>query len=139
MKKDAIIKIVSVRNVDGELDTYEMSVTGTISHNGTQSIIEYFENDEETGPQQTTVTVFDDSTVGIIRQGAFGSEMTVEKGVRHQTFYKTPYGEMTMGIYGSQVNWFRNGIKSVLKMKYSLDFNNGLVSENSMNIYIEEK
>ena len=44
-----------------------------------------------------------------------------------------------MGIYGNSVTWFRNGRKSVLKMKYTLDFNNGYISENSMNIYIEEK
>ena len=57
----------------------------------------------------------------------------------YHTYYKTPYGEFTMGIYGNDVNWFRNGKNSVLKLKYTLDFNNGYVSENSMNIYIEEK
>ena len=65
--------------------------------------------------------------------------MMVEKNTRHHTFYRTPYGELTMGIYGNQVEWSKDDNGGVLKMKYSLDFNNGFVSENTMKIYIEEK
>ena len=73
------------------------------------------------------------------RNGQFSSEMMVEKNSRHLTFYRTPYGELTMGIYGNQVEWSRDEKGAVLKMRYSLDFNNGLISENTMIIYIEEK
>lgn len=139
MKKDAIIKIVSMQSTENGNESGEMSVVGTVMHENDESIIEYIENNPETGLENTKITVTDGSAVSIVREGAFSSEMTVEKSRRHHTFYKTPYGEFIMGIYGNQVNWFRNGAKSVLKMKYTLDFNNGFASENSMNIYIEEK
>lgn len=139
MKKDAIIKIVSMQSTENGNESGEMSVVGTVMHENGESIIEYIENNPETGLENTKITVTDGSAVSIVREGAFSSEMTVEKSRRHHTFYKTPYGEFIMGIYGNQVNWFRNGAKSVLKMKYTLDFNNGFASENSMNIYIEEK
>ena len=74
-----------------------------------------------------------------MRRGQFSSEMMVEKNARHHTFYVTPYGELTMGIYGNQVEWSKDDNGATLKMKYSLDFNNGFVSENTMKIYIEEK
>lgn len=139
MKKDAIIKIVSIRTTENGDDNFEMTVVGSVIHDGEKSVIEYVEENEETGREETTITIIDSTTVNIMRVGQFSSEMSIEKNKRHLTFYRTPYGELTMGVYGNYVNWFRNGKNSVLKMKYSLDFNNDMVSENSMNIYIEEK
>lgn len=117
----------------------EMTVAGTISYEKDKVIIEYIENNEETGPEETTITVFENDTVSIVRRGQFSSEMMVEKSTRHHTFYSTPYGELTMGIYGNQVDWSKDENGGILRMKYSLDFNNGFVSENTMKIYIEEK
>ena len=117
----------------------EMTVSGTLTLEDNKSIIEYVENNEETGPEETTITITDNRIVSIVRKGQFSSEMMVEKSTRHHTLYSTPYGELTMGIYGNQVDWSTDEKGGVLKMRYSLDFNNGFVSENTMIIYIEEK
>lgn len=139
MKKDAVIRIVSKQKTENGDNTGEMSVTGTLTCEEDKSIIEYIENNEETGPEETTITVFGNDTVSIVRSGQFSSEMMVEKNTRHHTFYRTPYGELTMGIYGNQVDWSKDNNGGVLKMRYTLDFNNGFVSDNTMIIYIEEK
>lgn len=138
MKKDAYIKIVSTQTTEEGTDKSEIQLLGTISHKDGKSVIEYTEISEEMGNEKMTLTV-DASCVSIVRAGLFSSEMSVEQGVRHLTFYKTPYGEFTIGVYGKTVSWFRNGAKSVLKMKYTLDFNNGYISETEMKIFIEEK
>ena len=139
MKKEAVIRIVSMQRTENGDNSGEMTVTGTLTCEDDKSIIEYIENNEETGPEETIITVLNNNTVSIVRRGQFSSEMMVEKNTRHHTFYSTPYGELTMGIYGNQVEWSKDDNGGVLKMKYSLDFNNGFVSENTMNIYIEEK
>lgn len=139
VKKDAVIRIVSKQRTENGDNTSEMSVVGTVTYDEDKSIIEYIENNEETGPEDTAITVFANDTVSIVRNGQFSSEMMVEKNNRHLTFYRTPYGELTMGIYGNQVEWSKDDKGAVLKMRYSLDFNNGLISENTMIIYIEEK
>lgn len=139
MKKDAVIRIVSMQRTENGDNAGEMTVAGTISYENEKVLIEYIENNEETGPEETTITVAENNIVSIVRKGQFSSEMMVEKSVRHHTFYSTPYGELTMGIYGNQVDWSKDDNGGVLRMKYSLDFNNGFVSENTMKIYIEEK
>lgn len=139
VKKDAVIRIVSKQRTENGDNTSEMSVVGTVTYEDDKSVIEYIENNEETGAEDTAITVFSNDTVSIVRNGQFSSEMMVEKNNRHLTFYRTPYGELTMGIYGNQVEWSRDDTGAVLKMRYSLDFNNGLISENTMIIYIEEK
>lgn len=139
MKKDAVIRIVSMQRTENGNNAGEMTIAGTISYGNEKVLIEYIENNEETGPEEATITVFENNIVSIVRKGQFSSEMMVEKSVRHHTFYSTPYGELTMGIYGNQIEWLKDDKGGVLKMKYSLDFNNGFVSENTMKIYIEEK
>jgi uncharacterized beta-barrel protein YwiB (DUF1934 family) len=139
VKKDAVIRIISKQKTENGDNTGEMSVAGTLTCEEDKSIIEYIENNEETGPEETTITVFRNDTVSIVRNGQFSSEMMVEKNSRHLTFYRTPYGELTMGIYGTQVDFSKDEKGATLKLKYELDFNNGFVSENTMKIYIEEK
>ena len=139
MKRDAVIRIVSLQRTENGDNSSEMSVVGTITYDDDKSLIEYIENNEETGPEETTITVSNNNTVSIVRNGQFSSEMTVEKGKRHLTFYRTPYGELTMGIYGTNVEFSKDEKSATLKLKYELDFNNGFVSENTMKIYIEEK
>ena len=139
MKKEAVIKIVSMQRTENGDNSGEMTVAGSISYENDKVVIEYVENNEETGPEETTISVLEGNIISIVRKGQFSSEMMVEKNTRHHTFYRTPYGELTMGIYGNQVEWSKDDKGGVLKMKYSLDFNNGFVSENTMKIYIEEK
>lgn len=139
MKKDVMIKIFSMQHTENGDNSGEIVLTGTLSSKDGKKVIEYTENNDETGPEETTITVFDNNTVSIVRKGQFSSEMTVEKSTRHHTFYRTPYGELTMGIYGKRVDWSDNDNGGILRMSYTLDFNNGFVSDNTMNIYIEEK
>ena len=139
MKQQAVIRIVSLQRTENGDNSSEMSVVGTFLCEDEKAIIEYIENNEETGPEETTITVSGNDTVSIIRNGQFSSEMMVEKGKRHLTFYRTPYGELTMGIYGTNVEFSKDDKGATLKLKYDLDFNNGFVSENTMKIYIEEK
>ena len=103
MKKDAVIRIVSMQRTENGDNAGEMSVVGTITYGDEKNIIEYVENNEETGPEETTITVFNNDTVSIVRRGQFSSEMMVEKNARHHTFYVTPYGELTMGIYMPEI------------------------------------
>ncbi len=139
MKKDAIIKIVSLQKTENGNNNGEMTVVGTVDYDTEVAVISYIENNEETGAEDTTITVYENDSVSIIRKGQFSSEMTVEKGARHHTFYRTPYGELTMGIYGNRVDWTHGESGAMLRLRYTLDFNNGFVSENTMKIYIDEK
>ena len=79
MKKDAVIRIVSKQRTENGDNTSEMSVVGTVTYEDDKSIIEYVENNAETGDEDTAITVFNNDTVSIVRNGQFSSEMMVEK------------------------------------------------------------
>ena len=58
MKKDAVIRIVSKQRTENGDNTSEMSVVGTVTYEDDKSVIEYIENNEETGAEDTAITVF---------------------------------------------------------------------------------
>lgn len=90
MKKDAIIKIVSMQSTENGTESGEMSVVGTVEHENGKSVINYIENNAETGLENTSITIIDGSAVSIVREGAFSSEMTVEKANATTHFIKRP-------------------------------------------------
>ena len=57
-------------------------------------------------PEWTTSISFDTSDRGIIsiiRSGQLNHSFVIEKGVRHNSVYKTPYGPLEMCVKGRQV------------------------------------
>ena len=58
MKREAIIRIFSKQKTDNDENKGEMTVVGTISHDNENTVIKYVENNEETGPEETEITVF---------------------------------------------------------------------------------
>lgn len=139
MEITATIKTVSSQSSEEGCERQEMTFNGTVTHTGDGCIIKYTENDEELGSVVTTVTAVDNKQAVVIREGAFASEMTVEKGKRHITPYRTPYGDFNMGIFGSRIKLTKNGTETILSLAYTIDFNNGYISENKMDFYIDEK
>ena len=58
MRKESVIRIVSKQRTENGDNTSEMSVVGTVTYDEDKSVIEYIENNDETGPEETTITVF---------------------------------------------------------------------------------
>ena len=65
MKKQAVIRIVSMQRTENGDNAGEMTVTGTLTCEDDKSIIEYIENNEETGPEETTITVSNNNILEI--------------------------------------------------------------------------
>lgn len=85
-----------------------------------------------------TLKAFDSGLVTIERSGVMEHKLMIEKNKRHQSVYTTPYGDMTVGIFGEIVDGKLTAKGGRLFMKYSLDINSGLISENELEINVKE-
>ena len=138
MQKNVLVKVVSSQIIDGQSDSVEINVHGILQIGEKSTKITYSEDLEEFGKEDSELIIENDSVL-VIRKGAMNSEMLIRKGERNTTYYATPYGEFTIGIYGKEVSFTNDNDKYLLHLSYSLDFNNGFVSENILDIFIEEK
>ena len=140
IKKDVLISIKGVYNSEEDRDVIELFTTGQYFKRKGCYYISY-EETEATGFEGSTTTlkVEDEKMVTLERSGAVSSQLIVERGVRHQCHYDVGYGDLLVGVLGSQIKSSLTDAGGNLAIKYSLDFNTMYASENEMYINIKER
>ncbi|MEG2204821.1 MAG: DUF1934 domain-containing protein, partial [Oscillospiraceae bacterium] len=104
-RKDVVISIRGLQQIDGELDTVELETCGRYAMENGGYCISYDES-ETTGFAGSHTTLKIDQArrqVTMRRSGKTNSQLIVEKGRRHQCLYDTGFGPVTIGISGGAV------------------------------------
>lgn len=130
----------SIQREDGEtsesvLDTeitYEMNRDG-------ERVITYDES-ETTGMEgsQMQMRVTRDGMISIVRTGTYQTHLVVQKGKKHFCHYETPFGEFAVGV---SAKWVRNELTDEggrLAMRYTVDANTTLLSDNEIHIDVRK-
>lgn len=142
MKEDYLIKITGIQEIDGESDKVEIMTAGTLMHRDGKFLIKYTErdNDDPRIAIDNSLLINGNSSVTIIRSLGTESRLLLEKGKRHQCIYTTIAGDLSVGVYTDFIKTtLIPDIGGKLSLKYSLDFNAGLVSNNELHITITKK
>ena len=141
MDNNYLISIVGTQEVDDERDTVEVMTQGDlITKNGT-TYISYreYNNDDPNIYSHNLIKIESDEKVTIIRKGETESRLILEKGKRHQCFYKTVAGSLLIGIFTDRVNIDLSEKGGSLALSYSIDFNSDHVSNNEFKITLKVK
>ncbi len=141
MENKFLISITGIQEVDGETEKIEVMTTGEyIIKNGSRYIkyVEY-DNDNPNIHFNNIVKVSkDNNKVTIIRTGDTESRLTLEKRRRHLCHYRTIAGELMIGVYTDTIDVSLDENGGELSVKYQLDFNAGLVSNNEFYITLKK-
>lgn len=134
-----LITIKGKSRIDGgEEDITELQAVGSLEKSEDGLTVTY-DDSMSVGIKGVTAKLktFNSGLVTIERDGVLEHKLTVEKNKRHLCLYTTPYGNMTVGVFGEEIEngLTENGGK--LFMKYSLDINSGLISENEIEISVK--
>ena len=136
---NAIIKIVGTQTVDDEKDVIELTTSGTLQQveNGWQLC---YHESEATGMEGTVTTL--DITPGklsLMRNGSHPSMLILEKNRRHHCNYQTPYGNIDLGTYTSQLDYDLDQNGGEVSFSYTLGFNGGVNSAHTIHITVQEE
>lgn len=139
MKKDVLISIKGVYDSEDDHDVVELFTTGTYYKKDGRYYICYDET-EATGFEgsKTTLMVDQENKVTLERSGKARAQLIVERGVRHQCHYDMGFGDLMIGVSGSIIKSDLGDKGGNLKIKYSLDVNSMLTSENEMYVNVKE-
>ncbi len=140
MKKDVLISIKGVYRSEDDNDVIELFTTGTYYKKSGRYYICYNES-EATGFEgsRTTLTVDKQDKVTLERSGKSRAQLIVERGVRHQCHYDVGAGDIILGVLGNSIKSSLGDGGGRLEVKYSLDINSALASENEMYVHVKEK
>ena len=138
--KKVLVKVTGAQGIDGEKSVIELTTEGTLREFEGDYIITYNDDPTESGSKtKTQLTVQKNGTVILDRRGDLNSRLIIAEGERNNCLYAIPQGSMTLGIYGKQVksNLTANG--GTIKMVYSIDMNLQPLSDNEVEIFVEER
>ena len=86
---------------------------------------------------RTTTLHVEPNLVTMQRSGPASTQLIVEGGCRHQCFYDTGYGALTVGINGRQIRSTLTDDGGELDFSYAMDINTALASEHQVIIKVE--
>ena len=122
MTEERVLKITDIAS-DGET-TEKVEMETTCVYYGTPDnyTVVFDEIFAEDMKSRTTLRVKNSNCAHLLRQGSINTELIIEKGVRHNCAYSTPYGELMVGITATEFisEPRENGLR--LKMNYTVDF-----------------
>lgn len=141
MENNYLVSVLGIQEADGEKDRVEIITEGDMIEKNGHTYITYKEYCED-NPSITSnnlIKIESDSKIMVIRRGETESRLILEEGKRHQCFYRTIAGNLVIGIFTESLEVSLNKKGGKINMKYSIDFNNGLMSNNEIKIRIKEK
>ena len=79
-----------------------------------------------------------DGMVTVARKGAFASDLVFRQGHRFEGSYHTPYGDLSMGIYPTQVDYSVNPEgDGAVSLRYQLDIQGRYASVHKLDTAFE--
>ena len=122
MTEERLLKIKDVSSDGVDTDTIEMETTCRYYGDENNYTIEFDEIFSEDMKSHTVLRVKDGKCAHLLRRGSINTELIIEKGVRHNCAYSTPYGELMVGITATDFESRKQGSLIRLKMNYTVDF-----------------
>ncbi len=99
-----------------------------------------YEESETTGMEGSSMMlrVSPEDMVSIIRTGTYQTHLVVQKGKKHFCHYETPFGEFAVGVAARWVDNRLTDEGGSLALRYTVDANTTLLSDNEINIDVKK-
>ena len=137
MEDKYIISIKGFQEYDGDDNTdVQLTTEADFEKQDGVYFIDY-EESEITGLEGTkTLIEIGDNYVSLQRNGSVNTQMLFMKDRKTSTYYNTPYGNMTVGIFTDKLNIDITENGGSVNVDYYLDINNSTRSKNNFEIEI---
>lgn len=127
------------KNDRGEMDdAVRLMTTGELTPALGGYMLRYQESQTDEGDgtvmTQDILLMMQPGRVSMTRLGAFGTTMVFVKDSRFEGVYHTPYGDMDMALYPTQVNVNLGPDKGSVFLEYQLDMQGGFVSMHTLQL-----
>ena len=136
-KNNVIVRIRSEQRLGGEHSASEVFVTGLLRSSPDGFTLRYEEilgDDDERSACRSLLTVSNAGEVLFTRSGAYSAQMRFEMGSRYLSAYRTPFGELSFGVYTRNVTVERTEDRVCILLEYTVDNAGEIISENLMEI-----
>jgi len=137
MVENYVISIVGKQDYDGECGEVNLTTMGSYTQKNGKKFIAYKEYGEDGNPPITSVLKIDNERVEMIHTGD-RTRLILEKGQRHSCEYDTGVGNLSVGVFTSDIISTLGDNGGNIQIFYTLDINSSLSSKNEISITVRE-
>lgn len=136
IKEDYFIELTSTQKYGKEKDTVNLQTMGNFVQMGDKKYIVYKEYIGKTQDNfvVNTLKIIGKNCAVLIKNNLKQTRMIFEKNRRHYCPYHTDLGTITFGVFTDLIDFKEKASGGSVHLRYSLDMNAALVSENELNI-----
>ena len=125
-------------NRSEEDEAMRMTTFGTLSGSPKLWKLRYTERQADSDEKHDITMTMGEGMVTVARKGAFASDLVFRQGHRFEGSYHTPYGDLSMGIYPTQVDYSVNKDgDGEVSLRYQLDIQGRYTSVHKLDIAFE--
>lgn len=122
----------------GEAQTIsDFFIDGTLATRGQTLTLRYREPTEHGLGDVETVLRYDGQLVALERNGKNG--LLIEAGRRHICQYRTPLGDIYIGVNGGEIKMTREAGRLDMEIDYAIDVNTSFAARNNIKITAVEQ
>lgn len=140
MTKEVIVSLQGLQNMEQEEgEPVELISSGTYIFENGKHLIQYEEVDEEDQEITNVTLLLEKDHVEIIKQGMSNVQMVFDSSQKTTSCYKTPYGDLMVGINTTDISMKELEDIINVELKYALDMNYNHVADCKVMIKIASK
>ncbi len=139
-KKKFSMQLRSIQyDEDEKLETLlDTEITYTIEEDN-ERVIRYIETGMEgMGKCEMQLRISPENRIMIMRSGAYQTNLVVQEGKKHFCHYETPFGTFAVGVWAKFVENALTDDGGKLRMRYTVDANSTLLSDNEIILEIKQ-
>jgi uncharacterized beta-barrel protein YwiB (DUF1934 family) len=137
---DCTISILGSQAAPGDgndVEKFELITEGIFQRCGDSTKISYPDGGVYGADPSETTFLVEPSRITLTRGSWYGGDMVFDEKTKHHFLYRTPFGELPMGIATESITRELGERGGGLQIKYALDVNNVVVSRNSFKINVK--
>lgn len=140
MTKEVIVSLQGLQSMEQEEgEPVELISSGTYIFENGKHLIQYEEVDEEDQEITNVTLLLEEDHVEIIKQGMSNVQMVFDSSRKTTSCYKTPYGDLMVGINTTDISMKELEDIINVELKYALDMNYNHVADCKVMIKIASK
>ncbi len=141
MRKTVLLSITGVSKTNGiPDDAIKLFTTGYLSGEGDSWKLRYSETSPDDVKDKNHVTLtMNNGAITMTNSQGKGADMVFVRGSRYQGVYRTPYGDLDLAVFPSEVSYRIGSDSGEIKLSYQLDFDGQYASDHELHILYADK
>ncbi|MBQ8654376.1 MAG: DUF1934 domain-containing protein [Clostridia bacterium] len=133
-----LVTLSGTSDASGQDDTIRVMTTGQLRKTPAGFMLRYQETQTDEGDgsvmTQDIILNMQPGRVSMTRLGDYGTTMVFVKDTRFEGKYRTPFGELDMALFATQVQTELSPEKGMVHLKYQLDLQGSFAAMNTLHL-----